>query len=180
MNKKLFVFISTTLIALVFCLILCGCGNSLETRLKQMDECIGECKTATVSVTETDGGVTVYSQESKIVLNGTEATVDTKLKELNTDEVGFKESSSTKTEQIKTVPHVILTQDMIVFSQLNADSIVCIVEKANAQKLFGANVSASGDITVTCTFSDKQLLEVKCEFVSALHKAVTVLYTYGN
>jgi len=178
MKRKL-IILSVCLSALL--VLLCGCSpeKQLNKTLNSINSNISNAKTFTQKLTVTDGGVTVYSLEKKVEVDGDNAavtTVESKLSSGFTLQETTSTANSEKSEQLK-LPVTLSIDTMIIYT-LKDDVLTCVIGQENADGVFGAqNYKIAGDINVKCTLSNGKMQQLDCLFVTETGKDVTLTVT---
>lgn len=177
MKKKYLITVFAVLLAAIT--VLCGCSQSLDDRIGQVNDSIDSAKTSNLSIVIKDGETVVYEYTQTVTMidknQANVATTENKLAE----DFTMQQTSAENVENRSRVAGVALASDNIAFSQLQKDRMVCIVESDKASSVLGADVQSKGDVNVTFVFNGKKLSEVTCEFTSSSNKNVTISYVYG-
>lgn len=173
MKKKLSVLLITCL--LIAAAVLSGCNNP-KNMLAKAYKSVGGAQSVNYSLTVSDNGVTVYSYEKTVTVNGDDAAVtvdEATLGESFTLEHVVTTSTAPKGEQL--VLPLAVTEDKLSTAEVNGNLLTCVISKDNfAAMLDSDSLVSSGDVTVMFVITDGKCKQMVCNYVTETSKTVNM------
>lgn len=176
MKRKSFILLVTCLIAVV--VTLCAC-NATESALKKVDKSIASASALNSTITIVDDGVTVYSLERTVTVDGDSATVTVDEGTLGDNfvlEHTVTTQTSTKKEQL-VLPLALNKDNVQTFVSQNNSFTITITKEAFATMMNSASMLSNGDVTVVFTLADNKFQQMTCTYLTEKMQNVSIVVT---
>lgn len=174
MKKRLFILLIT---CLVLATVLLGGCNDAKSMLGKANKSVANAKKLTYSLVIVHDGVTVYSYDKTVTVDGDSATVTEDEATLGKDftlEHAVNTSTSAKADQL--VLPLGVTAENVSSYQLNGTILTCVISKENFASLLNSEgLVSENDVTVMFVIVDGKCQQMICNYTTETAKTVSII-----
>lgn len=172
------------LVLIVAAVALCACNEDereFSDFVSDMKSSSQSAKTVTANIAMYDGGTLVYEYQRNMQIDGTNATIETTEKKLNSS---FKLDTTTSVDEKQDVDKtallpLALSEWSVTDVSIDEDGFTCSVTPQSFASVFKLGSYQIGEnATLKCEFSGEKIKKISCSFKTTDGKDVSVVYGY--